>query len=75
MVKVAPEDQMRKNRLRWFGYYYHSLGGCGNQQGKDMVMIDGGIKDRSIPKLTLGAIVQMNLTSLHMKEHDALNRS
>lgn len=40
-----------------------------------MVMIDGGIKDRSIPKLTLGAIVQKNLTSLHMKEHDALNRS
>ncbi|CAL5409645.1 unnamed protein product [Camellia sinensis] len=73
-VGVAPiEDKLRENRLRWFGHIQRRPTEAVVKRC-DAVMVDGSVRGRGRPRLTLTSVINRDMNLLNLTNEMAFDR-
>ncbi|GMP94361.1 hypothetical protein CsSME_00043841 [Camellia sinensis var. sinensis] len=74
-VGVAPiEDKLRENRLRWFGHIQRRPTEAVVKRC-DTVTIDGSVRGRGRPRLTLTSVINRDMNLLNLTNEMAFDRT
>ncbi|KAL7204554.1 hypothetical protein ACSBR2_017596 [Camellia fascicularis] len=74
-VGVAPiEDKLRENRLRWFGHIQRRSTDAVVKRC-NAVMVDGSVRGRYRPRLTLVSVVKKDMDLLNLTNEMTFDRA